>query len=64
MKALVITNFGGPEVLAVKEVPDPQDTGGILVRVRAAGINRADILQRRGFYPPPEGINPYIPGLE
>lgn len=64
MKALVITNFGGPEVLAVKEVPDPLDTGGILVRVRAAGINRADILQRRGFYPPPEGINPYIPGLE
>jgi NADPH:quinone reductase len=55
---------GGPEVLAVAErpVPHPQP-GEVLIRVAAAGINRADVMQRRGVYPPPPGA-PSILGLE
>src|SRR5271166_4162727 len=66
MRAVVITEFGGPEVLAFREVPDLAPPGGdqVLIRVRAAGINRADILQRRGRYPPPPGAPKEIPGLE
>ena len=66
MRAVYITQFGGPEVLEVREVPDPPKPTGrqLLVRVRAAGLNRADLVQRRGFYPPPEGYSPNIPGLE
>ncbi len=66
MRAIVITAPGGPEVLAVQERPDPPPPGGdqVLVRVRAAGLNRADILQRRGQYPAPPGAPADIPGLE
>jgi len=66
MKAVYIKEFGGIENLEMREVPDPQAPDGdqILIRVRAAGLNRADLLQRRGLYPPPPGYSPNIPGLE
>jgi NADPH2:quinone reductase len=64
MRAVVADGSGGPEVLKLVErpVPQPQD-GEILVRVRAAGVNRPDVLQRQGGYPPPPGA-PDILGLE
>lgn len=64
MKAVVITQLGGPEVLAIREVPDPvlQDNQ-VLIDVHAAALNRADLLQRRGKYPPPKGESD-IMGLE
>jgi putative PIG3 family NAD(P)H quinone oxidoreductase len=66
MRAVLITQAGGPEVLAVRDLPNPALPGGdqVLVRVHAAGLNRADILQRRGFYPAPPGAPSDIPGLE
>jgi NADPH2:quinone reductase len=65
MKAVVITKFGGPEVLAIQEVPTPQPgPGQVLVRVRATALNRADLLQRQGKYPAPQGVVQNIPGLE
>ena len=65
MKAIVITKPGGPEVLELREVPAPEPAAGeILVRVRAAGINRADVLQRMGQYPAPPGAPADVPGLE
>jgi len=66
MKAVYIKEFGGIENLEMREVPDPHAPDGdqILIRVRAAGLNRADLLQRRGLYPPPPGYSPNIPGLE
>ena len=65
MKAVVITKAGGPEVLQLREVPSPRPgVHELLVRVRAAGINRADILQRMGHYPPPPGAAADVPGLE
>lgn len=65
MKAVLITKPGGPEVLEIREVPTPQPSPHeVLVRVRAAGLNRADILQRQGYYPAPPGVPPDIPGLE
>ncbi len=66
MKAVYISSFGGPEDLEIREIPDPPRPGHgqALVRVRAAGLNRADLLQRRGLYPPPQGYSPNIPGLE
>ncbi len=65
MRAVVITKPGDPDVLQVQEVaaPEPQ-AGEILVRVRAAGVNRADLLQRLGQYPAPFGAPANIPGLE
>jgi NADPH2:quinone reductase len=52
MKAIVISRFGGPEVLEVREMPDPQaEPGKVLVRVQAGGVNFADILSARGGYP-------------
>jgi putative PIG3 family NAD(P)H quinone oxidoreductase len=64
MRAVVVTEPGEPEVLQVHEVPDPEvKAGEVLVRVAAAGINRADLLQRQGNYPPPRGASPYL-GLE
>lgn len=65
MKAIVITQSGGPEVLQLREVEDPSPAAGeLLVRVRATALNRADLLQRRGAYPAPPGVRSDIPGLE
>ncbi|CAN6239123.1 unnamed protein product [Urochloa humidicola] len=65
MRAVVITRGGGPEVLEAQEVEDPAPLGEgeVLVQVAAAGVNRADTLQRHGRHPPPAGASPY-PGLE
>ena len=64
MRAIIEENHGGPEVLRVSEIPAPVPRSSeVLIRVRAAGINRADALQRRGFYPPPPGSSS-IYGLE
>ncbi len=64
MRAVVITEPGEPEVLQVRDVPDPRpEPGEVLVRVAATAVNRADLLQRQGSYPPPPGAPPY-PGLE
>jgi putative PIG3 family NAD(P)H quinone oxidoreductase len=64
MHAIVIDTPGGPEALTWQEVPDPVPAAGeVLVKVAASAVNRADVLQRRGFYPPPPGASAY-PGLE
>src|SRR5438477_1984134 len=64
MRAVVVKSPGGLEVLQIGEVPDPQPRhGDLLVRVRAAGVNRADLLQRLGRYPPPPGESEIL-GLE
>ena len=64
MHAVVISEFGTPDVLQWSEVPDPQLVDGeVLIRVTASAVNRADLLQRQGFYPPPPGASEY-PGLE
>ena len=65
MKAVVITRFGGPEVLEVLDVPKPQPGANeILVKVRSTALNRADLLQRQGRYAAPPGVPENIPGLE
>jgi NADPH2:quinone reductase len=65
MKAVVITHPGGPEVLQLMERPEPSFAANeVLVKVAAAGINRPDIFQRKGNYPPPAGAPQDIPGLE
>src|SRR5437588_4812511 len=65
MRAVVITRPGGPEVLEVQEVEKPEPVGDyVRVRVRAAGVNRADLQQRAGRYPAPAGSPSNIPGLE
>jgi putative PIG3 family NAD(P)H quinone oxidoreductase len=65
MRAVVISRPGGPEVLELRDVPRPEPADHeLLVRVRAAGINRADLLQRAGRYPAPPGSPADIPGLE
>jgi len=65
MKAAIITRAGGPEVLEIQEVERPEPIGDLVrVRVRAAGVNRADLLQRAGGYPAPAGVPANIPGLE
>ena len=64
MTAIAITSPGGPEVLRPVALPVPAPRPGeILVRVKAAGVNRPDVLQRQGAYPPPAGA-PETPGLE
>jgi NADPH:quinone reductase len=64
MTAIAIREPGGPEVLVPERVPVPQPgTGQVLIKVAAAGVNRPDILQRQGGYPPPPGA-PATPGLE
>ena len=64
MHAVVITEPGGPEVLRWTEVPDPvAGPGEVLIDVAASAVNRADMMQRQGHYPPPPGAPPY-PGLE
>ena len=66
MKAVTITAAGGPEVLQLSEVETPPlpTADRVRVRVRAAGLNRADVYQRRGYYPAPPGYPQNIPGLE
>src|SRR5205814_8612406 len=66
MKAITITSFGGVEGLEIRDVPDaPRATlDRVRVRVRGAGLNRADILQRLGRYPAPAGYPQDIPGIE
>ncbi|WP_433530480.1 NAD(P)H-quinone oxidoreductase [Micromonospora sp. CA-263727] len=64
MRAITIPEPGGPDVLAWSEVPDPEPgPGEVIVDVRATAVNRADLLQRQGHYPPPPGA-PAYPGLE
>src|SRR5215217_5924604 len=65
MKAVVISVPGPPEVLTVAERPTPTcGADEVLIRVHAAGLNRADLMQREGRYPPPVGVAADIPGLE
>lgn len=66
MRAIVITKHGGVEGIALQEIetPPPPRADRVRVRVRAAGLNRADLLQRLGKYPAPPGYPPDIPGLE
>lgn len=64
MKAIEIRQPGAPEVLQLADRPDPvAGAGELLIRVAAAGVNRPDVLQRKGAYPPPAGA-PDLPGLE
>ena len=64
MKAVEITTHGAPEVLRLTERPDPvPGAGEVLIRVAASGVNRPDVLQRKGFYPVPPGASD-LPGLE
>ncbi len=64
MRRIEITTPGGPDVLQLSDIECPQPGAGeVLIKVAAAGINRADIVQRQGFYPPPPGA-PDTPGLE
>ena len=64
MKAVEIKGFGAPEVLVLAERPEPQPAAGeVLVRVAASGVNRPDVLQRKGAYAPPPGASD-LPGLE
>jgi NADPH:quinone reductase len=65
MRAVIITQLGGPEVLEIQDVETPEPVGDqVRVRVRASSINRADLLQRAGGYPAPPGSPSNIPGLE
>src|SRR5207244_2723322 len=66
MKAVTIVSFGDVEGLEIRNVPDPPPPTAdrVRVRVRAAGLNRADILQRLGRYPAPPGYPQDIPGIE
>ena len=67
MRVMEIREFGAPEMLVKAERPDPvvpaSGSGEILIRVKASGINRPDVLQRKGHYPVPAGASD-IPGLE
>ena len=64
MRAVVADGAGGPEVLALRDLPDPEPgPGEAVLAVAAAGLNRADLLQRQGFYPPPPGASDVL-GME
>ena len=64
MKVIEISEFGGPEVLVMADAPVPAPgQGEVLIRVAASGVNRPDVVQRTGNYPPPPGASA-IPGLE
>lgn len=64
MKAIILENFGGPEVMGIGEVESPlPGDNDVLVKVKATSVNRADIIQRQGHYPPPEGESEIL-GLE
>src|SRR5579859_7737352 len=63
MKAIVVAEFGGPEVLSVREMPDPQPgPGQVAIQVAYAGVNYAETMARRGGLH--GGVLPFIPGLE
>ena len=66
MKAIIVNKRGGPDVMAMQEVPDPQPTpekGEVLIEVEAVGVNFADTVQTQGMYP--NGPRPpYVPGME
>jgi putative PIG3 family NAD(P)H quinone oxidoreductase len=65
MRAVVLHSHGGPEVLTIDDVADPvPGPDEVVVAVAATALNRADLLQRMGFYPDPRGRVPEIPGLE
>jgi putative PIG3 family NAD(P)H quinone oxidoreductase len=65
MQAAWISRFGGPDAVEVRQLGKPLVTPEqVLVRVRASALNRADLLQRQGRYPPPPGIPAEIPGIE
>lgn len=65
MRAVVIREPGGPEVLEVRDLPSPAPPHGhVRIRTRYVGVNRADLLQRLGAYPAPPGVPRDIPGLE
>ena len=64
MRAVTIAEFGGPDVLEIGETPTPKPNAGeVLIAVEAAGVNRPDIVQRQGAYPPPPGASDIL-GLE
>src|SRR5688500_10112802 len=64
MRCVLIDRPGGPEVLRLAEAPRPEpEPGEVLLEVEAAGMNRADLAQRAGHYPPPPGASPLL-GLE
>src|SRR5262245_13578923 len=64
MRAIRVSEPGGPEKLVLADVPDPALAAGeLLVEVHATALNRADLLQRRGLYPPPPGASEVL-GLE
>jgi NADPH:quinone reductase len=64
MKTILIREPGGPDVLSLTELPTPQPRPEeVLIKVKAAGVNRPDVLQRMGLYPPPPGAS-NVPGLE
>ncbi|HMQ04729.1 MAG TPA: NAD(P)H-quinone oxidoreductase [Pyrinomonadaceae bacterium] len=66
MKAVYFRSFGGTEEIEIRDVSEPPKPTGsqATITVTAAALNRADLLQRRGLYPPPSGYSPNIPGLE
>ncbi|MFZ9628318.1 MAG: NAD(P)H-quinone oxidoreductase [Ilumatobacteraceae bacterium] len=65
MRAVVLSSHGGPEVLEIRDVPDPvPGPDEVCVAIAATAVNRADVLQRLGAYPDPRGRVPEIPGLE
>ena len=64
MRAIEISRPGPPDVLHLTDRPDPSPSAGeVLIAVDAAGVNRPDLMQREGTYPPPKGVTD-IPGLE
>src|SRR2546423_3112214 len=65
MRAVYFAEFDG-ESIELRDVPDPKApaAGEVVVRVRAAGLNRADLLQSKGAYPPPAPYSPNVPGME
>jgi NADPH:quinone reductase len=65
MKAIIITEYGGPDVLQLQQRSAPVPSANeVLIKVKAAGVNRPDVMQRKGNYPPPPGAPADIPGLE
>jgi NADPH2:quinone reductase len=65
MRTIYFNGFGGPDAIEVRDVPAPVSMRGeVLVKVRGAGLNRADLLQSLGLYPPPPGYRVEMPGLE